>query len=63
MIIKQQVLQDIDSALSMWLEILSLDSLPDDQRPILSEYMLLLLCNTFDLLSIKVCLFVGFLLF
>ncbi|XP_022149194.1 separase isoform X2 [Momordica charantia] len=52
----KQVLQDIDSALSMWLEILSLDSLPDDQRPILSEYMLLLLCNTFDLLSIKGCM-------
>lgn len=58
--IKQQVLQDIDSALSIWLEISNLDSLPDDQHLILSEYMMLLLCNAFDLLSIKVCLYVKF---
>lgn len=63
MTIKQQVLRDIASALSIWLEISNLDSLPDDQRLIFSEYMLLLLCNTFDLLSIKVCLFARFLFF
>ncbi|XP_022978634.1 separase isoform X2 [Cucurbita maxima] len=51
----KQVQQDIDSALSIWLEISSLNTLPDDQRLILSEYMLLLLCNAFDLLSIKGC--------
>ncbi|XP_038885485.1 separase isoform X3 [Benincasa hispida] len=53
---KQQVLQDIASALGIWLEISNLDSLLDDQRLILSEYMLLLLCNAFDLLSIKGCM-------
>ena len=59
---KQQVLQDIASALGIWLEISNLDSLPDGQRLILSEYMLLLLHNAFDLLSMKVCLFAIFLL-
>ncbi|XP_011657385.1 separase isoform X3 [Cucumis sativus] len=53
---KQQVLQDIASALGIWLEISNLDSLPDGQRLILSEYMLLLLHNAFDLLSMKGCM-------
>lgn len=62
MTIKQQVLPDIASALGIWLEISNLDSLPDGQRLILSEYMLLLLYNAFDLLSMKVSLFAIFLL-
>ncbi|XP_050938056.1 separase isoform X2 [Cucumis melo] len=52
----KQVLPDIASALGIWLEISNLDSLPDGQRLILSEYMLLLLYNAFDLLSMKGCM-------
>lgn len=63
---EQQVLEDISSAINLWLGISTPNNCsPDDKCSMVSENIMLLLYNVIDLLSIKVCLliFLGDVLF
>lgn len=60
---EQQVLEDISSAINLWLGISTRNNCsPDDKCSMVSESIMLLLYNAIDLLSIKVCLLTSWVL-